>query len=108
MDLVKPDNKSKSYPWENASNYKSPVAAEAIRDFGDRYCTQILGKAKLIAGSIEGDKDAEKDATAKRVTVKAVITSIDDSNHRIVADGFLCVDDRPIYRMIDFALEVRP
>jgi 3-hydroxymyristoyl/3-hydroxydecanoyl-(acyl carrier protein) dehydratase/malonyl CoA-acyl carrier protein transacylase len=45
--------------------------------------------------------------TCERVTVKAVITSIDDSNHRIVADGFLCVDDRPIYQMIDFALEVR-
>ncbi|MBW2390866.1 MAG: type I polyketide synthase, partial [Deltaproteobacteria bacterium] len=46
--------------------------------------------------------------TGKRVTVKAVITSIDDSTHRIVADGFLCVDDRTIYRMIDFVLEVRP
>jgi acyl transferase domain-containing protein/3-hydroxymyristoyl/3-hydroxydecanoyl-(acyl carrier protein) dehydratase len=46
--------------------------------------------------------------TAKRVTVKAVITSIDDSNHRMVADGFLCVDGRTIYQMIDFALEARP
>ena len=46
--------------------------------------------------------------TCKRVTVKAVITSIDDSNHRIVADGFLCVDGRTIYQMIDFALEARP
>ena len=45
--------------------------------------------------------------TAKRVTVKAVITSIDDSNHRMVADGFLCVDGRTIYQMIDFALEAR-
>ncbi len=43
-----------------------------------------------------------------RVTVKVVIQSIDDANHRIVADGFLCVDGRTIYQMIDFALETRP
>jgi acyl transferase domain-containing protein/3-hydroxymyristoyl/3-hydroxydecanoyl-(acyl carrier protein) dehydratase len=46
--------------------------------------------------------------TCKRVVVKAVITSIDDSKHRIVADGFLCVDDRTIYQMTDFALDTTP
>ncbi|MBW2462981.1 MAG: type I polyketide synthase, partial [Deltaproteobacteria bacterium] len=46
--------------------------------------------------------------TDGRVTVKVVIKSVDDDNHRLVADGFLCVDGRTIYQMIDFALETNP
>jgi 3-hydroxymyristoyl/3-hydroxydecanoyl-(acyl carrier protein) dehydratase len=46
--------------------------------------------------------------TCDRVTVKVVINSVDDTNHRIVANGFLCVDDRTIYEMIDFGLETKP
>ena len=45
---------------------------------------------------------------ASQCGVKVVINSSDDTNDRIVADGFLCVDDRTIYQMIDFALETRP
>lgn len=43
-----------------------------------------------------------------RVTVKVVIKSVDDDHHRLVADGFLCVDGRTIYQMTDFALETTP
>ncbi|RLB52676.1 MAG: hypothetical protein DRJ42_14190 [Deltaproteobacteria bacterium] len=46
--------------------------------------------------------------TDGRVTVKVVIKSADDDNHRLVADGFLCVDGRTIYQMTDFALETKP
>jgi len=67
IDLLKPDNKAKDYPWEHASNYKSPVIAEAVRDFGDKYCTQILGKPDLVAGSLEGDTNQEKEDVIDRV-----------------------------------------
>lgn len=68
MDLIEPTGKSKSHPWENASNYKSPVIAESVRDFGDRYCTQILSKPKLVGGVIEGKKSEEKKAIEDRIT----------------------------------------
>lgn len=68
LDLMEPDNKSKDQPWENASNYKSALLADSVRDFGDKYSTQILGKPKLVAGSIEGDKTEEKKAIVDRVT----------------------------------------
>ncbi|MBL4687204.1 MAG: hypothetical protein JKY37_21585, partial [Nannocystaceae bacterium] len=41
-----------------------------------------------------------------RVEVQASIVEIDDVAHRIIADGFLVVDGRPIYQMKRFALEL--
>jgi 3-hydroxymyristoyl/3-hydroxydecanoyl-(acyl carrier protein) dehydratase len=41
------------------------------------------------------------------VTVQAVVKSVDDATHTVVADGFLIVDGRVIYQMIDFAIRVR-
>jgi 3-hydroxymyristoyl/3-hydroxydecanoyl-(acyl carrier protein) dehydratase len=38
------------------------------------------------------------------VTVRAIITAIDDDRRRLRADGFLDVDGRVIYRMDDFTL----
>jgi 3-hydroxymyristoyl/3-hydroxydecanoyl-(acyl carrier protein) dehydratase len=51
---------------------------------------------------------------ARRVQVQAMIkeikeiTAIDDAAHRLCADGLVVVDGRPIYRLHDFGLEVRP
>ena len=40
------------------------------------------------------------------VAVEASISSIDDDNHLIRADGFLTVDGRVIYQMNDFTLKI--
>lgn len=41
------------------------------------------------------------------VTVQAVVKTVDDATHTVLADGFLIVDGRVIYQMIDFAIRVR-
>ena len=44
---------------------------------------------------------------ASTVSVEASIVEIDDESGRLVADGMLSVDGRPIYEMKRFGLEVR-
>ena len=41
---------------------------------------------------------------AAKVTVQASIKEVDEANRRITADGFLTVDGRVIYQMVDFAV----
>jgi 3-hydroxymyristoyl/3-hydroxydecanoyl-(acyl carrier protein) dehydratase len=41
----------------------------------------------------------------KEVTVVLEITTADDENRRLTANGFLIVDGRVIYQMTDFTLE---
>ena len=43
--------------------------------------------------------------TDREVTVILEVTEADDANHRLKANGFLTVDGRVIYQMIDFTLE---
>lgn len=43
----------------------------------------------------------------KEITVEAVVSEIDDKQHMIKADGFLSVDGRVIYQMINFTLKAR-
>jgi 3-hydroxymyristoyl/3-hydroxydecanoyl-(acyl carrier protein) dehydratase len=43
--------------------------------------------------------------TAKEVAVTLEVTGADDARRRLVADGFLAVDGRVIYRMSEFGLE---
>jgi hypothetical protein len=45
--------------------------------------------------------------TDRQVVVQAVITGIDDADHRIEADGSLWVDGRLIYQMERFAVKIR-
>ena len=42
--------------------------------------------------------------TNKRVVVQAHIKSIDDANRTVIADGYLIVDDLPIYQITNFSL----
>ena len=42
----------------------------------------------------------------KTVTVEAVVTKVDDDEHLIFADGFLIVDGRIIYQMLNFSLRI--
>ncbi len=44
--------------------------------------------------------------TCDKVTVQAVITGVDDDQRTLRADGYLSVDGRVIYQMIDFTLGV--
>jgi chaperonin GroES len=67
MKVAKPAMESKSYPWEGASNYKSPMIYEAVISFGDRASTEILGSKKLVKGCIEGAETPEKQARMSRV-----------------------------------------
>ena len=42
----------------------------------------------------------------KTVTVEAVITAVDDARRLATASGFLSVDGRVIYQMIDFTVQI--
>ena len=42
-----------------------------------------------------------------KVTVEAVVTSVDDEEKLLKADGFLSVDGKVIYQMKDFSLRFR-
>ncbi|MBL8799495.1 MAG: type I polyketide synthase, partial [Planctomycetia bacterium] len=44
--------------------------------------------------------------TNRQVVVQAAIQSVDDERRRLVADGFLLVDDKVIYQMNDFTLSI--
>ena len=41
------------------------------------------------------------------VTIRAVVTAVDDARGWIKADGFLDVDGRVIYQMVDFTLKLQ-
>jgi 3-hydroxymyristoyl/3-hydroxydecanoyl-(acyl carrier protein) dehydratase len=43
--------------------------------------------------------------TDREVTVILEVVSVDDRNRRLTVNGFLTVDGRVIYQMIDFSLE---
>jgi acyl transferase domain-containing protein/3-hydroxymyristoyl/3-hydroxydecanoyl-(acyl carrier protein) dehydratase len=45
--------------------------------------------------------------SCQRVDVFASITAVDESRRRVVADGYVSVDGKPIYELNDFGLEVR-
>jgi hypothetical protein len=68
MKVAKPAMESKSFPWDGASNYKSPMIYEAVISFGDRASTEILGEKKLVKGCIEGIENPEKMMRMNRVT----------------------------------------
>jgi hypothetical protein len=67
MKLAKPAMESKSFPWEGASNYKSPLIYEAVISFGDRATTEILQEKNLVRGCITGKETEEKTMRMTRV-----------------------------------------
>ena len=44
----------------------------------------------------------------KKVIIEAVVTSIDDENKLLKADGYLAVDGKIIYQVRDFSLKLYP
>lgn len=99
MDLMKPSNEGKDYPWEKAANYKSPILYDAVRDFGDRMAVDILGKPELVATEISGESDEIKEESAERISeyhnyqinteMKAWRTEQKSLGYRLAAQGCL-------------------
>lgn len=75
----------------------------AVRRWGggaDSWLLPMVGTAKPHEWIYRG----QVIPTNKKVTVEAVIQAVDDTRRSLVAGGFLAVDGRIIYQMIDFTL----
>lgn len=67
MKIAEPAKAAKSFPWEGASNYKSPMIYEAVIAFGDRATSEILTHKDLVKGCITGPDAEEKQLRMNRV-----------------------------------------
>ena len=68
IKLMKQEFKTKSTPWEGATNYKSPMLSEAVTTFGDKASLELLRVKELVAADIIGkDASGAKKARAERV-----------------------------------------
>lgn len=68
MKIAEPATGTKSWPWDGASNYKSPLIYEAVIAFGDRATTEILMDKDLVKGCITGQDTPDKQMRLNRVT----------------------------------------
>tara|TARA_R110000803_G_scaffold115793_5_gene184357 strand:- start:3725 stop:5782 length:2058 start_codon:yes stop_codon:yes gene_type:complete len=68
LDIAKPELKGTDQPWENASNYKSPLIGEAVRNFGDRASNEVMRSKDLASVDIIGEKTPEKEELANRIS----------------------------------------
>ena len=67
-DLVKQENKSRSTPWDGASNFKSPTITIAGIKHGDRATTELLRQDEIVKTKVIGlDDDGMKAERAERV-----------------------------------------
>ena len=69
MEVGKPECRGQSFPWENASNYKSTEMQKAVRDFGDRAKMEIFTKPELVGTRVTGKQIPEKLERADRVSM---------------------------------------
>lgn len=67
MRLCKPDSKAQDKPWDNASNYKSQIANDAIRDFGDKAVMEILANPDLVNVEFEDEENEQTKEASERV-----------------------------------------
>lgn len=68
LKLVKQEKTSKSTPWENASNFKSPTLMQAALKFSDRASTELLRQEDVVKTAVIGnDPDGQKADQAERV-----------------------------------------
>lgn len=68
LDLMKQEWEGKSFPWENASNYKDPSLTQAAIKFGDRASLELLRTKNLVSSEIIGTETEEKKNSSKNVT----------------------------------------
>ena len=67
--LTKQEFKTKSSPWDGASNFKSPILSEASISFGDKATLELFRSKNLVKADIIGrDTGGQKKELAKRVT----------------------------------------
>ncbi|MBE16544.1 MAG: hypothetical protein Unbinned6354contig1000_23 [Prokaryotic dsDNA virus sp.] len=67
VEIAKQELTARSYPWDGAANFKSPIPLEAVTLFGDRATTEILRDGDLVKSRITGKETPEKKARADRV-----------------------------------------
>ncbi len=68
LKLMKQEFKTKSIPWEGASNFKSPLLSQASINFGNRAKLELLRGDKLVKVAIIGrDPDGMKKERADRI-----------------------------------------
>jgi len=66
---MKQEFKTKSIPWEGASNFKSPLLSQASIQFGDRASLELLRSKNLVKADIIGkDPEGAKRKLSERVT----------------------------------------
>jgi len=69
MDIAKQVMVKKSFPWENASNIKYPMIAQASIDYASRTLPEIIQNDKIVKAVVLGnDDDNSKYARANRVS----------------------------------------
>jgi len=69
-DLVKQENKSRSTPWDGASNFKSPTMTLAGIKFSDRASTELLRQKDIVKTAVIGkDEGGLKADRAARVAI---------------------------------------
>lgn len=67
--LAKTEFKTKSTPWQGASNFKSPILSESAISFGDKASLEILRARNLVKADVIGkDKAGTKKELAERIT----------------------------------------
>jgi len=67
MDIAKFENKSTSYPWDGAANFKSTEITEAVRAFGDRAKKEIMGAKNLVGTGSVGFNEEQLKESASRI-----------------------------------------
>jgi len=69
-ELVKQENKSRSTPWDGASNFKSPTITIAGIKFSDRASTELLRQDDIVKTKVIGNDDGgKKSERADRVAI---------------------------------------
>jgi chaperonin GroES len=69
LKLVEQEPNGRSDPWDNASNFKSPLLQQSALEFSDRTSTELLIKDELVKTQIYGKKTDEKEAIADRLSI---------------------------------------
>jgi len=69
MEIAKQIMQKKSFPWENASNIKFPLIAQASIDYASRTMPEVIQNGKVVKAIVVGkDKDNMKYDRASRIS----------------------------------------
>lgn len=69
MDIAKQVMSKKSFPWENASNIKFPLIAQASIDYASRTMPEVIQNGKVVKAVVIGsDPDQVKYNRASRIS----------------------------------------